>query len=118
MSVEQQIASLATKVENINERAKEDRGVLNEIRDLSKETKTKMEGVEKGFADGAAEFAKIRLDLKEHTKELDEVKDRVTDLETFRAEHKGNRGLLNWLLGTLIAAATLAVLAWTAFKMH
>lgn len=118
MSVEREIATLATKVENISVRAEEDRTVLYEIRDLSKGTNIKMEGVEKGFADGAAKFAEHDRKFDIQTHELEKVKERVTDLETFRAEHKGKGGLLNWLLGTLIALGSLAMLAWTALKMH
>lgn len=111
MSVEQEIASLSTEVRLMSKRADENQPVLNETRDIARDIQAKMIGVEKGFSDGAAKFAKIEKDIENHD-------DRLTVLETWKAEHKGKGGLLNWLLGTLIAAGTLAVLAWTALKMH
>lgn len=111
MSVEKEIASLSTEVRLMTKRADENQPVINETRDIARDIQAKMIGVEKGFSDGAAKFAEIRTELNDHD-------DRLTILETWKAEHKGKGGLLNWLLGTFIAIGSLAMLAWTALKMH
>lgn len=111
MSVEQEIASLATEVRVISERAKEDRHVQNETRDIAKDIQSNMGEIKRALASGDARFVKI----EDHLEKNDT---RLNALETHNEKHSGIRGFLNSTIGQLLAVATLAVLAWTAFKMH
>jgi hypothetical protein len=114
-TVPERLSAIEAHVTIIRERADQDRDKADRRAD---ETSRVLNAIDMNVSLAAAETKRIGALLTEGEARFKTHEERITALETWRAGHLGKGGLLNWLLGTLLAIAGTVALIWTAMRTH